>query len=287
MLNQKVNTLLSRLNLWKNPTDVQPEMKIEGPAFIGTKKEFKRYVGPVFRNLVQQMTRKHRLEIGHCQHCEEKENLEAAHVAGRNRNHIIDDLLKNYSSGDLFQVNLKEFEKRFKAEHEPLEKSILILCKSCHYKYDSKPLEQKAAEVLTFEKPMTELPKEMLTGSKKQPLMQPLFTSSEFADFRRYKIGKLVRETLPALLTKGRIGDSELLKLQDENYSKMIFDVNYAVLKKVNERLPLTDNREINGYPRYYAHPHKYNGGKYLITSEWYDRNFEYYLKWLKKFAVE
>ena len=132
MLNQKVNTFLSRLNLWKNPTDVQPEMTIEGPAFIGTKKEFKRYVGPVLRNLVQQMTRKHRLEIGHCQHCEEKQNLEAAHVAGRNRNHIIDELLKNYSSGDLYQVNLKDFERRFKAEHEPLEKSILISVSYTH-----------------------------------------------------------------------------------------------------------------------------------------------------------
>ena len=197
MLNQKVNTLLSRFNLWGAPKEAETDIKIEGPVFVGTKKEFKRYVGPVLRNMVQQMTRKHRLEIGHCQHCEEKDNLEAAHIAGRNRNHIIDDLLKSYSSGDLFQVNLKEFEKRFKAEHDPLEKSILILCRSCHYKYDSKPAEQKAPEVLTFEKPISKQPKEEITSlkkqlkeeitrTKKQPLMQPMYTSSEFSSFKRF-----------------------------------------------------------------------------------------------------
>ena len=59
-------------------------------SFIGTNKEFRRYMGPRLRNLVQQITKSHKAEISACEHCGTKENLESAHVHGRNRNDIID-----------------------------------------------------------------------------------------------------------------------------------------------------------------------------------------------------
>ncbi len=50
----------------------------------------------------------------------------------------------------LSPVDLDEFEERFKEEHYPLEKSILILCRSCHHKYDLKtPKTSHSQEVLT------------------------------------------------------------------------------------------------------------------------------------------
>jgi len=106
-------------------------------SFIGTNKEFRRYIGPMLRNLVQQITRKYRSTISACQHCGGEMQLQSAHVHGRNRNEIIDHILAKFTYNNVVTVDLIIFEKHFKDEHIPLEKTILILCRKCHMKYDS------------------------------------------------------------------------------------------------------------------------------------------------------
>lgn len=108
-------------------------------VFSGNHKEFRRYIGPRLRNLVQQLTKKHKAQISACQHCDAKENLESAHVHGRDRNDIIELILSQESIDGVVSVDIQKFEERFVEEHQPLEKSILILCRECHRKYDSKP----------------------------------------------------------------------------------------------------------------------------------------------------
>lgn len=107
-------------------------------SFVGTNKEFRRYLGPRLRNLVQQFTKNHKAEISACEHCGSKENLESAHVHGRDRNEIIDLILSEYTHNGIVTVDIEKFEEQFKEEHQPLGKSILILCRRCHKKYDSK-----------------------------------------------------------------------------------------------------------------------------------------------------
>lgn len=107
-------------------------------SFVGTNKEFRRYIGPRLRNLVQQFTKKHKTEISACQYCGSKDNLESAHIHGRGRNEIIDLVLKENTHNDIATVDIDKFEERFKKEHHPFEKSILILCRPCHKKYDSR-----------------------------------------------------------------------------------------------------------------------------------------------------
>jgi len=107
-------------------------------TFIGTIQEFRRYIGPQLRNLVQQITKMHKTAVGGCEYCGFTGNLEAAHVHGRERNALIDIIASDFRSGTTLAVDLVEFEARFKAEHKPIEKSILILCRSCHGKYDSR-----------------------------------------------------------------------------------------------------------------------------------------------------
>jgi len=106
-------------------------------AFTGTKHEFRRFIGPRLRNLVQMLTRKHKATVAACEYCGVGEHLESAHVHGRDRNQIIDMLLESPSPGQVVTVELKQFEAKFRAEHEPIEKAILILCRQCHSKYDS------------------------------------------------------------------------------------------------------------------------------------------------------
>ena len=116
-------------------------------SFVGTNKEFRRYIGPRLRNLVQQFTKNHKAEISACEHCGLKENLESAHVHGRDRNEIIDLVLSEYTYNGVATLDISKFEQRFKEEHLPLEKSILILCRSCHKKYDSKAPKESTESV--------------------------------------------------------------------------------------------------------------------------------------------
>lgn len=99
----------------------------------------------------------------------------------------------------------------------------------------------------------------------------------------KLKIGMLVRATLPLILELELIADVEIEKLQSSEYSKMTFDLNYPILKKVDEKRSIAENRTIGEYTRYYAQAQKNKNSNYLITSEWYDRNQEDYIRWLKR----
>lgn len=108
-------------------------------SFTGTRKEFKRYIGPFLRNLVQSHTRSYKKSIGKCQECEcdNTEVLEAAHIFGRNRDQLIDSLLEGIAPhNNQIEVNLIDFADRFKQEHNPVSKTIKVLCRQCHRKYD-------------------------------------------------------------------------------------------------------------------------------------------------------
>ena len=122
-------------------------------SFIGTNQEFKRFIGPRLRNLIQQITKNHKAEVASCEHCGSKENLESAHVHGRDRNEIIDLILTDYTNNGVITVELSKFEEKFIYEHHPLEKSILILCKECHGKYDSYPINKVVTEPQNNNKP--------------------------------------------------------------------------------------------------------------------------------------
>jgi hypothetical protein len=106
-------------------------------SFTGSKNEFRRYIGPRLRNLVQMFTASYRNQMGQCSHCSATEKLQAAHVRGRDRNQIIDIALEPFWDGQSVSVELHAFEEAFVKLHQPLEQSFLILCNSCHKSYDS------------------------------------------------------------------------------------------------------------------------------------------------------
>ena len=113
-------------------------------SFIGTRKEFKRYIGPRLRNLVIIITKNHRIRVANCNHCGAKEHLESAHVRGRERNQIIDVLLEGFINNEIVTIDLEIFERKFVAEHDPIEKIILVLCHDCHVRYDAITYSQHA-----------------------------------------------------------------------------------------------------------------------------------------------
>lgn len=112
-------------------------------SFVGTRKEFKRFIGPRLRNLVNIHTKGYRIGVANCNHCGSSEHLESAHVRGRERNQIIDGLLEQFTYNDVVTIDLAMFEQLFVAEHDPIEKTILILCRYCHSKYDAVALDSE------------------------------------------------------------------------------------------------------------------------------------------------
>jgi len=106
-------------------------------SFIGTRREFKRFIGPRLRNLVNIRTKAYRIRVANCNHCGSSDRLEAAHVRGRERNQIIDALLEQFTHDEVVTIDLAKFEQLFIAEHEPIDRTILILCRGCHSKYDA------------------------------------------------------------------------------------------------------------------------------------------------------
>jgi hypothetical protein len=105
--------------------------------FIGTKDNFNKYFSGFCRNLIQRVTKKYKKEVGKCEHCgESNKQLDSAHVYGKERKIIIDSILKKFEKDDGLYVDLNEFEKMFVESHNPIDKTIKILCKKCHTIYD-------------------------------------------------------------------------------------------------------------------------------------------------------
>jgi hypothetical protein len=78
------------------------------------------------------------VDVGACEHCGSIEELDSAHVSGRSRLEIIDIILGSAAHNNrVIKWDLDRFEQKFRSEHMPLEKAVLILCRKCHRKYDT------------------------------------------------------------------------------------------------------------------------------------------------------
>jgi hypothetical protein len=73
---------------------------------------------------------------------------------------------------------------------------------------------------------------------------------SRTLEIKKIKIGLLVRSTMPLILGYNLISDLEIIKLTKQDYSKITFDINYPVLKLVNNNKSIYENRLVSGYPR-------------------------------------
>ena len=122
-------------------------------------------------------------------------------------------------------------------------------------------------------------------NSKKDSLFEIINSPENL--LKRMKIGELVRATLPIILVENLISEIEINNLLEDKYSKFTFDMNYPVLRKVNPKITILENRKINDYTRYYAGIYGNGVTQYLISSEWYERNIVDYIKWLKRKVKE
>ena len=116
-------------------------MQLSTASFSGELQDFYDFIGPKIRNDIATMTKKRKIELGYiCQICNKKNELDAAHRHGRERNTIIENLLEPYKNenGVYTVLDMRGFQKTLLQAHLPLEDNFLFLCKSCHREYDSK-----------------------------------------------------------------------------------------------------------------------------------------------------
>ena len=79
-------------------------------------------------------------------------------------------------------------------------------------------------------------------------------------------IGEYVQNSIKRLFDEDKISESELLKLQKQEYCKIKFDLNYPMFNKLREPKE-----------RYYVE--KISEG-YWLTNDWYEKNWDAFLKW-------
>jgi hypothetical protein len=97
------------------------------------------------------------------------------------------------------------------------------------------------------------------------------------------KVGMFVQTTFKKIIRAKLLSDDKVRLLQDPRYCKVTFDINYPFLKKIVWDIPLLEQKKINGYIRYWADEEIINGERYLICSQWYERNKRKYLIWIEE----
>lgn len=99
-------------------------------------------------------------------------------------------------------------------------------------------------------------------------------TSGSYSEF---KIGQLARFVMRPMLESGMVSEQEIQWLQDADYCKRTFDLQYPLLIRTD-----ATKKEL----RYYAEPLYVNGVRYRMCSEWFEvasNNDRPYLeKWIK-----
>jgi len=99
------------------------------------------------------------------------------------------------------------------------------------------------------------------------------------------KIGDFVKQKMRYLFESGLISEDEIENLTSLPYSKQEFGISFPFLKRLPDNFKEGDNlsehtNDKSGYPRYWRSPF---AGKYLVSSQWYDRHREKFVNWLAK----
>jgi hypothetical protein len=219
--------------------------------FIGTIKDYEKYIGPRIRNVVNTFSKNERDKCdGICEFCGKKTELHLAHKHEHERKKIINQVLEKYFNGSFLDIDINKTEEEILKLHEPIHEVFYFLCSDCHRIYDKNPTEEK-------------------------PINRN--SNSEKRTVDGMKIGQYVQNTFRKLFENNLLSNSDIENLQNKEYSKKIFNQNFEVLRSKGRIL--TDNLE---YPRYYRK--ELFGENYYLTSEWYEYHWDCFLNWIRKY---
>ena len=247
-------------------TDLIIEKKVQNkPFFEGNISEFNHYIGPRLKNIIPPLTRVYKIKIGKCEHCDKKDiELDAAHRHGYERKNIIKDILSSYKINDKsYKIDLDSFEKIYKESHSNLSKIFLILCKTCHHKYDNLQTKEK----------LDSAPSLNPTTKHSNVTTEVLEKEDKTEQKEKIKIGKYAQNLLKDLFLNDKLSNKEIDLLQDKYYCKKTFKSSgFEVLRKSS--LKHVDKG------RYYS---KEISPGYLLSSQWYEKQYDHLILWENK----
>lgn len=231
-------------------------------VFQGSMSEFHRFLGPKIRNSVNVFTRKARkARNGICEKCGKKETLESAHVHGRERKVIIEEVLVKYLEHQELNIpDLGRVEQDILLSHNPIEENFLFLCRECHKDYDNANNGEDISFVVDSDRYNQNTESNSIVNDFVEISGVKIPSKKE-----NYRCVDYFRDVLPKLLPL--LNPSELSKLQDATFCKEKLLMRYPVITQ-DEELVFDSKRN----RRFYAHKVL---GKYFVCNDWYTKNFQ------------
>lgn len=96
--------------------------------------------------------------------------------------------------------------------------------------------------------------------------------------YRELKIGKLANTVLRGILQAGGVSPDELKLMQEKEYSKRVFDLQYPVLVKAGAEYESA---------RYYSNPIAIGGERYYLCSQWFETTANNDRPYLEKWIAQ
>lgn len=96
--------------------------------------------------------------------------------------------------------------------------------------------------------------------------------------YRELKIGKLANTVLRGILQAGGVSSDELKLMQEKEYSKRVFDLQYPVLVKAGLEYESV---------RYYSNPIAIGGERYYLCSQWFETSANNDRPYLEKWIAQ
>lgn len=158
-----------------------------------------------------------------------------------------------------------------------------------------KVLEKSSSVADTSELLMRALQLSNLVGAHKPKTNKEVRVSSNTRELNQnpptkheMKIGVYVRQSISRLIKEGKLSTQEIQRLLQLEYSKRTFNINYPALKAYDREVTLDKQRNVGGYPRYYADRYFINGKEYLLCNHWVEKlSRSYFEKWLTFINIE
>ncbi|MFC4321309.1 hypothetical protein [Litchfieldia salsa] len=107
----------------------------------------------------------------------------------------------------------------------------------------------------------------------------------DLEELEEIKVGELVQKTMHNYARENKLSQEKVQFLCDSKYSKRTFDINYPFLIKIKQGIPLDQQGIFNGYNRYWKNPINFNDERYLMCSQWYDKNKTRFIKWMEEIS--
>jgi phosphomevalonate kinase len=106
---------------------------------------------------------------------------------------------------------------------------------------------------------------------------------------KRIYTNREIQETIANVISK--FSQSDLDKYCRQDYSKMVFDINFPLILKVPDYYTYTEKSEAvkdeGGMNRWtWKFEFRKNGYTYAITTQWYARHDEDVQRWLRKHSL-